>query len=43
MGTEVDQINEFEEILCLDPNLSLTKPVDMGSDTAEQDDELAPA
>ncbi len=43
MGTEVDQINEFEEILCLDPNLSLTKPVDMGSDAAEQDEELAPA
>ena len=23
MGTEVDSINEFEEILCLDPNLSI--------------------
>jgi tartronate-semialdehyde synthase len=24
MGTEVDNINEFEEILCLDPNLSIS-------------------
>ena len=31
MGTEVDNINEFEEILCLDPNLSLrTRTQDMG-------------
>ena len=31
MGTEVDNINEFEEILCLDSNLSLrTKSQDMG-------------
>ncbi len=30
MGTEVDNINEFEEILCLDPNLSLRKSQDMG-------------
>ncbi len=30
MGTEVDNINEFEEILCLDPNLSLKKSQDMG-------------
>jgi tartronate-semialdehyde synthase len=30
MGTEVDNINEFEEILCLDPSLSLRKSQDMG-------------
>ena len=31
MGTEVDNINEFEEILCLDPNLSLrTRTQEMG-------------
>ena len=30
MGTEVDNINEFEEILCLDPNLSIRKSQDMG-------------
>jgi tartronate-semialdehyde synthase len=31
MGTEVDNINEFEEILCLDPNLSIrTKSQEMG-------------
>ena len=31
MGTEVDNINEFEEILCLDPNLSIrTESQDMG-------------
>jgi tartronate-semialdehyde synthase len=30
IGTEVDNINEFEEILCLDPNLSLRKSQDMG-------------
>ena len=23
MGTEIDSINEFEDILCLDPNLTL--------------------
>ncbi len=33
MGTEVDSINEFEEILCLDPTLSLGKSQDM--DTTE--------
>ncbi len=32
MGTEVDNINEFEEVLCLDPDLSLERPVDMGRD-----------
>lgn len=25
MGAEIDAVNEFEEILCLDPNLSLTQ------------------
>jgi tartronate-semialdehyde synthase len=31
MGTEVDNINEFEEILCLDPNLSLrTRSQELG-------------
>jgi tartronate-semialdehyde synthase len=29
MGTEVDSINEFEEILCLDPSLSLRTSQDM--------------
>ncbi|MCZ6604069.1 MAG: thiamine pyrophosphate-dependent enzyme, partial [Alphaproteobacteria bacterium] len=43
MGTEIDQVNEFEEILCLDPNLSLAEPVDMGRDAVSQKDELTPA
>ncbi|MDD2859759.1 MAG: glyoxylate carboligase [Acidiphilium sp.] len=30
MGTEVDAVNEFEEILCLDPNLSLRSSQEMG-------------
>jgi hypothetical protein len=29
MGTEIDNINEFEEILCLDPSLSLRTSTDM--------------
>ncbi len=29
MGTEVDSVNEFEDILCLDPSLSIEKRVDM--------------
>jgi tartronate-semialdehyde synthase len=29
MGTEVDNINEFEEILCLDPSLSIKKSQDL--------------
>src|SRR5271170_2140550 len=29
MGTEVDNINEFEEILCLDPSLSLKNSQDL--------------
>jgi tartronate-semialdehyde synthase len=30
MGTEVNNVNEFEEILCLDPNLSIRESQDMG-------------
>ncbi len=30
MGTEIDAVNEFEEILCLDPNLSLEGSRDKG-------------
>ena len=30
MGTEVDSVNEFEDILCLDPSLSLRKSQEMG-------------
>jgi tartronate-semialdehyde synthase len=29
MGTEVDSVNEFEDILCLDPSLSIRKGQDM--------------
>ncbi len=29
MGTEIDSVNEFEEILCLDPSLSIRKAQDM--------------
>ncbi len=29
MGTEVDSVNEFEEILCLDPTLSIRKGQDL--------------
>ena len=29
MGTEIDNVNEFEEILCLDPNLSIRESQDM--------------
>jgi len=43
MGTEVHQVEEFEEILCLDPNLSLNRPVEMDSESAEEEDELTPA
>ena len=30
MGTEVDSVNEFEDILCLDPSLSISRSQDMG-------------
>ena len=29
MGSELDGVNEFEEILCLDPKLSINKSQDM--------------
>ena len=31
MGTEIDSVNEFEEILCLDPSLSIRKAQDLGT------------
>jgi tartronate-semialdehyde synthase len=31
MGTEIDSVNEFEEILCLDPSLSIGGAQDLGS------------
>ncbi len=31
MGTEVDSVNEFEDILCLDPSLSIRKGQDMAA------------
>ncbi len=31
MGTEVDSINEFEDILCLDPTLSIRRSQDMAA------------
>ncbi len=31
MGAEVDSVNEFEEILCLDPTLSLRRSQDLGA------------
>ena len=31
MGTEVDSVNEFEDIVCLDPSLSITKSQDMAA------------
>ena len=31
MGAEVDSVNEFEDILCLDPSLSLRRSQDMGN------------
>ena len=34
MRTEVDSINEFEDILCLDPTLSIRKGEDMGAPAA---------
>ena len=29
MGTEIDGVNEFEEILCLDPTLSIRRAQDL--------------
>ena len=34
MGTEVDSVNEFEEILCLDPTLSIRKGQDLDTQAA---------
>lgn len=34
MGTEIDNINEFEEILCLDPSLSIRRSQDLSPDDA---------
>ncbi len=31
MGTEVDSVNEFEDIVCLDPSLSIAKGQDMAA------------
>jgi tartronate-semialdehyde synthase len=31
MGTEVDSVNEFEDILCLDPSLSIRRSQDLGA------------
>ena len=31
MGTEVDSVNEFEDVLCLDPSLSIKRSQDMGA------------
>ena len=42
MGTEIDSVNEFEDILCLDPTLSLNRPVDMGN-TAKDEKHLEDA
>jgi hypothetical protein len=39
MGTEVDSVNEFEDIICLDPRLSIKKSGDMGAKGATK---LAP-
>jgi tartronate-semialdehyde synthase len=35
MGTEIDSVNEFEDILCLDPSLTLSRSMDMGRDAAK--------
>ena len=41
MGTEVDSVNEFEDILCLDPSLSIQRSQDMGAPPATR--QLEPA
>jgi tartronate-semialdehyde synthase len=43
MGTEVDSVNEFEEILCLDPSLSLRKRLEMDAVPEPVEAEEAPA
>ena len=42
MGTEINGVNEFEEILCLDPSLSIKKSQDMRTvEKAKQVDAFA--
>lgn len=43
MGTEIDAVNEFEDVLCLDPGLSLETPVDLDpvSEAGGQEREVA--
>lgn len=43
MGMELDAVNEFEDVLCLDPGLSLETPVDLDpvSEAGEQEKEVA--
>ena len=43
MGTEVDSVTEFEEILCLDPSLSLRKRLDMDAIPEPVEAESIPA
>jgi tartronate-semialdehyde synthase len=43
MGTEVDSVTEFEEILCLDPSLSLRKRLDMDAVPEPVEAEATPA
>jgi tartronate-semialdehyde synthase len=43
MGTEVDSVNEFEDIICLDPRLSIKKSGDMGAKGPATKPALAPA
>ncbi len=43
MGTEINSINEFEEILCLDPTLSIGKSQEMGAPEPAQTLEPAAA
>jgi tartronate-semialdehyde synthase len=41
MGAEIETVNEFEEILCLDPNLSIKKSQDMRTTEKKPVDALA--
>ena len=43
MGTEIDGVNEFEEILCLDPSLTLESGWVSMSEEEEEEKELEPA
>jgi len=43
MGTEIDNITEFEEILCLDPSLSPRKRLDMDAVSEPVEPEATPA